>query len=244
MWRPFKRAGWCLVVVAAAIALAIVLTARPGDATKYPAAPASRRTEIFVVSHGYHSGIVVPRTAMAMVAGERGRSALIAIATRFAAYPWIEFGWGEEEFYRSVPTAASLTAGLALRALFRPGNPSVMHVVGLPAPPVVSFPQSDVVPIDLSQAGFESLLDKIDATFAGAARGQPPDDLGPGLYGPSLFFRANGTFNILHVCNHWVADALDAAGVPTSPVLSIHPAGMLLDLRWRSGLVPLARPNG
>jgi uncharacterized protein (TIGR02117 family) len=180
---------------------------------------------------------------MAMVAGERGRSALIAIATRFAAYPWIEFGWGEEEFYRSVPTAASLTASLALRALFRPGNPSVMHVVGLPAPPVVSFPQSDVVPIDLSQAGFESLLDKIDATFAGAARGQLPDDLGPGLYGASLFFRANGTFNIFHVCNHWVADALDAAGVPTSPVLSIHPAGMLFDLRWRSGLVPLARPS-
>jgi uncharacterized protein (TIGR02117 family) len=224
--------------------LAIVLTARPGDATKYPAAPASRRIEIFVVSHGYHSGIVLPRAAMATVAGERGRSALIAIATRFAAYPWIELGWGEEEFYRSVPTAASLTFGLALRALFRPGNPSVMHVVGLAAPPVMSFPQSDVVRINLSESGFASLLDKIDDSFAGAARAQLPDDLGPGLYGPSLFFRADGSFNIFHVCNHWVADTLDAAGVPTSPVLSVHPAGMLLDLRWRSGLVPLMRPSG
>jgi hypothetical protein len=35
-----------------------------------------------------------------------------------------------------------------------------------------------------------------------------------------------------------------SAEVPTSPVLSIHPAGMLLDLRWRSGLVPLARSSG
>ena len=39
-------------------------------------------------------------------------------------------GWGDEGFYTRVPTTAELTTALALRALFRPGNPSVLHVVG------------------------------------------------------------------------------------------------------------------
>jgi hypothetical protein len=66
-----------------------------------------------------------------------------------------------------------------------------------------------------------------------------PEELGPGLYGMSLFFRANGTFHLFHVCNHWIADLLDAAGVPTAPVLATLPSGLLLDLKWRSGLVRL-----
>ncbi len=239
MGRFIKRAGWCLVVLAAMLSVAMALTTRSGDPSRYPVAAGQPNVEIFVVSHGYHSGIVVPRAALATMAIARKRGALIGIATRFYAYPWIEFGWGEEEFYRSVPTASSLSFGLAMRALVRPGNASVLHVVGLPAPPIVSFSQSDIVAVKLSQAGFEGLVDNVNATFA--TPNAAPDDLGRGLYGPSLFFRANGSFNIFHVCNHWVADVLDAAGVPTSPMLAVLPAGLLLDLRWRSGLVPLAR---
>jgi uncharacterized protein (TIGR02117 family) len=244
MRRLIKRAVWCVAALAGILVLVIMVTARPGDPAKYSAKATSPRTEIFLVSHGYHSGIVIPRVAMATLAGERGEGALIAVATRFRAYPWIEFGWGEEEFYRNVPTAASLTFGLALRALLRPGNASVLHVVGLSAPPLESFPQSDVVALELSEPGLESVLDKINGTFGGSSSAGVPEDLGPGLYGPSLFFRANGSFNIFHVCNHWVADVLDAGGVPTSPILALHPAGLLLDLRWRTGLAPLTRPNG
>ena len=41
-------------------------------------------------------------------------------------------------------------------------------------------------------------------------------DLGRGLYGPSLFYPANGTFSIFRVCNHWIDELLGAAGLPTS----------------------------
>jgi hypothetical protein len=60
--------------------------------------------------------------------------------------------------------------------------------------------------------------------------------LGPGLYGPSLFYRAVGHFNLLNVCNHWTARLLDVAGVPTAPVLATLPYGLQADLRFRSGL--------
>jgi hypothetical protein len=149
-------------------------------------------------------------------------------------------GWGDEEFYRSVPTIASVTVPMAARALFLPGNPSVVHVVGLSYPPRAAFPAADIIALDLSAKGFDRTLGRIDATFAPAV-GVPADDAGPGLYGPSRFYRARGTFNIFHVCNHWLADLLDAAGVPTAPVLATLPAGLFLDLEWRSGLRPLPR---
>ena len=130
----------------------------------------------------------------------------------------------------------SLTVALALRALFRPGNPSVLHVAGVNANPRASFGHSHLVRLELSAAGFAPLTDRLDASFARAPGGFQPVELGRGLYGTSLFFRANGAFHIFNVCNHWVADLLDAAGVPTAPVIGTLPDGLLLDLAWRSGV--------
>src|SRR5262249_35978966 len=148
-----------------------------------------------------------------------------------------------EGFYRAVPTIDSLTVPLALRALLRPGNPSVLHVVGISGDPRAVFVHSEVVRLELSAAGFDRLADKLDASIAREANGAPPEPLGPGLYGTSLFFRANGAFHLFNVCNHWVADLLDAAGVPTAPVLATLPPGLLLDLEWRAGLAPLPKPG-
>jgi uncharacterized protein (TIGR02117 family) len=213
---------------------------RPGDRALYPAPPGQPTVRVFVVSHGYHAGMVLPRATLADVASRRGYAALVAVSTRFDAFPFLEVGWGDEEFYRSVPTIASLTVPMTARALFLPGNRSVVHVVGLSYPPRAAFPLADIIALDLSADGFDRMLRRIDATFAPAADG-PVEDAGAGLYGPSRFYRARGAFNILHVCNHWLADLLDAAGVPTAPVLAILPPGLFLDLEWRSGLRPLPK---
>lgn len=238
-----RRWGFRLVVVvasvAAVLAAATLLTLRSGDRALYPAPVGEPTVEVFVVSHGYHAGIVLPRGVLADAASRRGHAALISVATRFGVFPFLEIGWGDEEFYRSVPTVASVTVPMAARALFLPGNRSVLHVVGLNHEPRAAFPLADIIALDLSPEGFERMLARIDATFVPAGTGDPADDAGPGLYGPSRFYRARGTFNILHVCNHWLADLLDVAGVPTAPVLATLPAGLFLDLEWRSGLRPL-----
>jgi uncharacterized protein (TIGR02117 family) len=242
-----KRRHWgrrLLIASAAVAALFVILTLvtlRSGDRAIYPAPAGKPTVTVFVVSHGYHAGIALPRETLADAASRRGYAALIAVATRFGAYPFLEMGWGDEEFYRSVPTIASVTIPMAARALFLAGNRSVLHVVGLSRPPRTAFPLADIIAIDVSGEGFDRLLARIDATFAAAADGGPIDDAGPGLYGPSRFYRARGTFNIFHVCNHWLADLLDAAGVPTAPVLATFPPGLFLDLEWRSGRRPLPR---
>jgi uncharacterized protein (TIGR02117 family) len=239
-----RRFGYGLLVAAALFVTAVIATARRGDAGLWPPQPGAPTTEVFIVSHGYHAGIIIPRRALAEEASRRGLISLGYVATRFAAFDRLEIGWGDEGFYREVPTAASLTVALVIRALFRPGNPSVLHVVGVNNDPRAAFARSDVVRIELGEASFARLADRLDATFARDEAGRP-EDLGPGLYGPSLFFRANGTFHIFNVCNHWLAGLLDAAGVPTAPVLATLPFGLLLDLEWRSGLarLPLSMPR-
>jgi uncharacterized protein (TIGR02117 family) len=236
--RRLLIAGAALAVIVVAATLA---TLRTGDRALYPAPAGEPTVTVFVVSHGYHAGIVLTRGALSDISSRPGYAALIAVATRFGAYPFLEVGWGDEEFYRSVPTIASVTVPMAARALFLPGNSSVLHVVGLSYPPRTAFPLADIIAIDLSVRGFDRLAARIDATFAPAVDG-PVEDAGAGLYGPSRFYRARGTFNILRVCNHWLADLLDAAGVPTAPALATLPAGLFLDLQWRSGLRPLMRP--
>ena len=182
---------WVLVVTT-------IVTARYGDPMLWPPRADARVIEVHLVSNGYHTGIAIPREALAEFASGRGYPALIAVAQRFGQYPWIEIGWGDEEFYRKVPTIGDLTVSIALRALFQPGNTSVLHVVGLPAEPGRVFRSGEVVVIPLSQGGFDAMLQKIEATFVPPQNGALPD-LGKGLYGPSLFYPAVGTFSFMRV---------------------------------------------
>jgi uncharacterized protein (TIGR02117 family) len=239
MRKAARRIGLALAIVVGLFVVAVVATARRGDAALYPPAAGAPSVRILLVHNGYHSGIVLPRAPVAQLAGERGHGALIGVTTRFAAYSWLEIGWGDEDFYRHVPTPGDMTLGVALRALFRPGNPSVLHVVGLSDPPA-QIARSPMVALNLSTEGFERLVAKVDATFARGADGLP-HALGPGLYGPSLFYRAVGHLHLGYVCTNWVADMLDAAGVPTTPVLATMPQGLFFDLSMRAGATMLAR---
>jgi uncharacterized protein (TIGR02117 family) len=215
------------------------ITARPADPMLWPPREGARTVDVYVVSNGYHAGLALPRAALAEFASGRGYPALIAVSQRFAPHEWIEFGWGDREFYRAVPAVGDVTLRLALRALFFPGNTTVLHVVGFAGDPARAFTSAELVRVPLSMTGFDRMLAKLDATFVPPEKGALPD-LGRGLYGPSLFYPATGTFNVLRVCNHWIGELLGAAGLPAAPVLATVPQGLLLDLRWRAGLRPVS----
>jgi uncharacterized protein (TIGR02117 family) len=245
MRRILKWVVWPVGLLTVTWIVAVVATLRSGDASLYPPPAEQPRVEVFIAANLHHSGIILPRQALADAARRQTLPALAAVTARFAGYERLEFGWGDEGFYTRVPTTAELTTALALRALFRPGNPSVLHVVGLAVHPQVAYPNASMVALTLGEGGFGRLAAMLDATFARSGRDGTIEELGPGLYGPSLFFRAVGTFNLLRVCNHWTADLLDAAGVPTAPVLATLPQGLLWDLSTRAGAakVPSSRPQ-
>jgi uncharacterized protein (TIGR02117 family) len=219
---------------------AVLVNMRSGDTALFPVKPGESGLPVYIVSHGYHSGLVLRREDLDREAEAQKLPVMKEVLTRFKAFEVLEFGWGDEGFYHNVRTIGDLQPVEALRALFLPGNPSVLHVVGLYKSPRETFPSADIIFTLVSETGFSRLAAALDQSFA-RNNDLHAEEMGVGLYGPSLFYRATGTFNLFNVCNHWVARLLDAAGLPTNPFLATLPKGLFLDLALRAHAQTLLR---
>lgn len=197
----------------ALVLLAACAAARPD---LFPPPPGAPTVPIHVVSHGWHTGLVLPRAALA------GR--VPALAGQFTHADWLEIGWGDLGFYTAPDP--QITSGLTLQALFA-SRGSVLHVVGLDGTPEQAFPHSDVQPLVLGEAGFAALADGIEASFAAS----PAVPLGPGLYGDSRFYTARGRYGALHTCNTWTAERLLDAGCPVTPFWALGAGNTMWQIR-------------
>lgn len=186
-----------------------------------PAAGAPRKT-IHVVSHGWHTGVIVSRADIPTNVWPAHRD--------FAPFESVEVGWGDDGFYR----CDEITTAITIKALFWP-TPSVLHVVGFNGPPEREFPASQVIRVELSPEGFARLCAQIDHEFTQTQQGKPIP-LGPGLYGESEFYRANQSYYFPKTCNWWTARTLRAAGCPITPLWSIT-AGSVMSQAQRFGTV-------
>jgi uncharacterized protein (TIGR02117 family) len=232
MRRFMRRTGLALVCVCLALAGLALVTIRSADPFLYPPGADMPGIRVVAVDHGYHAGLIVPVSQLRVVASLNGNVPLLSLTQRFAAYEWLEIGWGDENFYRNVPDLSFGTTHHVIKALFWPDNSSILHVVGFSGQPEEVFFRSRQVSLRLGNEGFARLAKTVGDTFAES--GGSIVDVGPGLYGPSLFFKAKGSYSLLNLCNHWTGKALASAGVPYSPVLSTLSAGLMADLRWRA----------
>ena len=155
----------------------------------------------WVASNGWHSGIVLARADVP--------ESVIPEIADFPQARFLEFGWGDAEFY----PAREAGAWLALRAAF-PG-PAVMHVAGLPDYPARLWPQVTILPFAVDTQGLRRLLVFLRNSFdrAGAGRAEVT---ARGIYPFSLFYPATGRFHLFNNCNTWTAQALTAMGLGTS----------------------------
>ena len=161
---------------------------------------------VHLVNIGWHTGIAM-RTA------DIDPSLIPEIADLPDA-GWIEFGWGDADFYRDPDPAISTYFSAAFVA-----TPAVMHLVGMPAPPSRYLPGAEIVDVSLDETGFRNLLTYISASFA-RADGERLSALGQGLYRQSWFYDALGTFTLSNTCNTWVGHAFAAAGLEIDTDLS------------------------
>jgi uncharacterized protein (TIGR02117 family) len=179
----------------------------------YPPRAGEGTVIVQVVKHGWHSGLVIERDAIA--------PAIWPAQVRFPAGRFLEIGWGDRAFYQS-PTAGS---GLALRAAFA-SEGSVLHVTGLDRPPAEAFPAGEIVSVVITRRGAEALGHFVSGAYARDAAGAPVD-LGPGLYPGSRFYAATGRYSLIYTCNTWIADALRAAGCPITPTWALTASNLI-----------------
>jgi uncharacterized protein (TIGR02117 family) len=202
-----------LAIAAALVLLAAVagVAAWPGRLPdRFPAAPGAPDNHlIWVVNHGWHTGLVIDRRA--------ARGVLVALDEAFPDARYIEIGWGDEGFY-TAPDGA-ITLRLALEAMFS-SRGAVMHVVGLPAPPAAVFPHAAIAPLVVSDAGFRAMLAAVGESFRRDRDGHAIA-LRRGLYGDSRFFMALGRYSMMFTCNSWTARMLRETGCPISSAVSL-----------------------
>ena len=192
--------------------LALATWVRPGlpespDATG-PGVP------VYVLDNGFHTDFVMPRAALAARPGP-----LKTAVDGLAPSDWILVGWGDAKFYVDQrPIGDRLPDGA--RAFFQPGgNPSVLMLRPETQPPEVAFLPEGRRRLVLSAPAFANVRARLERSLdvsTGAPRlaATRPGD-------PARFFASSEPFSILHLCNHWAAEVLNAGGLPIRPVWSI-----------------------
>jgi hypothetical protein len=217
---PFWTIAAIAVVVA--VGLFVFLTARPGDPRLYPGAASEAKTTVYLIDNGFHSDLVLPRAALF------AKPHPLALATAAATdKPWIEIGWGDSKFYTERGAGIGRLFSGA-RALLAPGNRSVVHIEGLASDPTQVYPGA-AKPLQLTGAGVEAVLARVDKSLAMDSDGQPQRSDAP-RQPDEAFFRSVEHFSLIHLCNHWTAELLNAAGLPITPVIDTLPAGLHWDV--------------
>ena len=187
------------------LVIALCACASPPTA-RYPAAPAD--LPLYVVPQGGHTGVAVRRADIPV--------ALVPEKRDFPGADFLEFGWGDREFYM----AETPGPWVSFKAAFLPSE-SAVHVTGVRGTPAAYFAGAEVLEIRVSRAALEGLLRYVDGTFA--RNGPAAQPLGRG------FYSARQTFHLFRTCNVWTAGALRAAGLPVHDALTVE--GILAQVR-------------
>lgn len=221
------------VLVAIPILLVIILmTLNPGDSEIYPAKSDPR--PVWVVDHGWHSGLVVGQAELRSAAlgleltDPDAADRIRWLTTRYPGAEWIEIGWGDADFYQATPTIDDVDPWLGAKALFVPTD-SALHVVPGWGPPDLAFASSDKQELRLSLDGFRKMaLQLAEAVEYGTS------PMGESLYGEGHFFPSRQSYHLFRTCNHWVSNLLRVAGVPTSRIPGTFSKTLMLELRMRA----------
>jgi uncharacterized protein (TIGR02117 family) len=201
------------------LALLVLLVLASGcsylpEATKPAAQGQSTSSQpVYVVSHGWHTGIVFPR--------EKLLEFVPGLQSRFPVGEYLEIGWGDKGFYQ----ANEITTGITLKALFWPTE-TVVHVVAVPRSPNRSFPHSETRLICLDQFQIESLARFLSSSFSRDQANQIIPTRA-GIYGDSQFYVGVGSFHLFNTCNKWTARGLESAGFEIDTTLKLTASSIL-----------------
>ncbi len=169
-----------------------------------PADNGPRIHTVRVVSNGWHTAIVVPRPELVT-------TGLLPEADDFPDAAFLEFGWGDRAYY----PAKKKTLGMTLRAALT-ATPAVMHMAGLARAPELTYADSEVVAMALTEGSFRHLVRAIAGDFKRPEGGRA-EPISRGLYPDSNFYDARGSFHLFDTCNTWTARMLRAGRVNLSP---------------------------
>jgi len=209
------RVATVLVAIAAAAGCLARSTAREGISRDVISRDVSAHT-IWVIDHGWHTAIVVRRSAV--------DTTIWPEIDDFPDAAFVEVAWGDREERRLDRQPG--------RAAFRhiEVSGSMLHVVGFSGPFEAHVPRNDVVELEVSRRGFDAMTRLFHEEYQRDEQSRPVR-LAPGVYGASWFYLARNRYHLFNTCNTWVARALRAAGLDLAPAGTVTAGGVMQEAR-------------
>jgi uncharacterized protein (TIGR02117 family) len=192
--------------VRAAILLLIACLPLAGCSGERTVADSERSQVVYVVRRGWHSGIALAAADWPLRDWP--------LLTTFHDTRYLEFGWGDADFYQ----ADKPGAGMALAAVLWPSS-TVMEVVPLQDAPPPGAGDFEAVAVHVTSSELKAIASSLDASFE-----QPISPTGKTYRtagGEARFYRARGKFHLFRMCNRWTAELLQLAGCSVSPRLTM-----------------------
>jgi uncharacterized protein (TIGR02117 family) len=189
-----------------AILLLIACLPLAGCSSERTVADSERSQVVYVVRRGWHSGVALATADWP----QRDWPPL----TTFADARYLEFGWGDADFYQ----ADKPGAGMALAAVLWPSS-TVMEVVPLQAAPPPGTDDFEAVAVHVTNSELKAIASSLDASFEQAISQTGKTYRTAG--GEARFYRARGNFYLFRMCNRWTAELLQLAGCSVSPRLTM-----------------------
>ncbi len=177
----------------------------------FPRDCSQARFPVYLAADTMHVNLILP--LQNPVYDWRQRLDIQAIGSQAETdYRYLKFGWGDRGFYMETPSWGEMRPSNALRALFRPGNPTVLYVQGYKSLPQEAGTTLRCVALD--RQDYFHLAEFVNQSFQSNSQGQKIR-LKDGYETTSGFYAARGHYSILRTCNTWSAEALEAGQVNT-----------------------------
>lgn len=176
------------------------------------ARPQDSGVEIWVISNGPHSDLVLP-----IRSAEIDWTEFIDVNTfKPSRVNYIAFGWGDRGFYLDTPTWAELKPKTAFKALFKLSSTTMQVVLYDEVPKHHKF----VKALKITPTQYQNVIRYIKDSFRYTEKGELLHINFAGLPAYEAlnynFYEAEGKYHFLKTCNCWVNNALKEAEVGTA----------------------------
>src|SRR5689334_6837669 len=206
MKRLFKSILYSILILVGIVSLYLAAAFCLSRITVDKEAATIDEVEIFILTNGVHTDIVVPiRNEQKDWSKEIKFSNTIA---KDSTMNYVALGWGDKGFYLETPTWADLKFTTAFKAAFGLGNTAI-HATFYHE--MTESKTCKRIPISKSQ--YARLIDYISNTLQRDKHGHAIYINTKANYGnDDGFYEANGSYSMFRTCNSWANTALKVSG--------------------------------
>jgi len=163
-----------------------------------------KNIDIYLISNGFHSDIVVPIKSKEMYWSEVIKYE--HTLSNDSSFNFIAFGWGDRKFYIETPTWSHLKYDVAMQALFLL-NRSAIHATFFRE----MFESESCIKVSISSQNYKKLVEYIKNELIFDENGRAKLIKNLQYDDNDAFYEAKGSFTLFYTCNTWVNDALKSS---------------------------------